>query len=162
MEITSGTEVVFKRTIKKEAGDRPDYTGMTSKAVIATVGMGQEGYWASLYITLGPYESTIFAVEKGFTQEDEWVPEGKVFFLDEFSVTASDNVLIEIGVAAESKDGFAYIVGWTYGYGQASLYPRRAHAFGPNSRPLYIIKNYSDRTIEVNINVYGVMERLTI
>ena len=83
MEIISGTEVVFKRTTKKEVGDRPDYTGMTSKAVIATVGMGQEGYWASLYLILEPYETALFVVEKGFTQEDEWVPENKIFFLED-------------------------------------------------------------------------------
>jgi hypothetical protein len=159
MIFVSGTEIIRASKVSTEPGDRPDYSGMISKVVVASAGLGQEGYWATTMLTINPGEEMWFTVERGFSLEEEYVPKNKVFYLDEFTVTASDNVLIRIGIGVQERGNpVIRAIGWSFGYGFATLQPKRAYAFMQDTRPAYFIRNEGNVPISVAINIYGVVE----
>jgi len=148
-------------SIKPIGAGKPDYSVEVSRSVIPTATLSQEGYWATIDMTISPYSYQWVAVEKGFDQTHETVPPGEVFYLDEYTVTTDNNVLIEIGAGnGNPVTGEIIIAGFAFGYGSASLHPRRAFNYPEGSVPLYYIANYSPYTITAHINIYGVIEVL--
>jgi len=155
------SRIVVYKEVPTELGDRVDYTSMISKVVMATSGLGQQGYWATTTLTIDAGQGIWFTVEKGFDPNYEYIPEGKGFYLDEYTVSASDNVLLTIAVGVQSVDSQTVkAIGYAFGFGQASLTPRRGYRFDPNTRPVYYIKNNGSSSITVNINIYGSLEPL--
>ncbi len=139
----------------------PDYTLKMSKVALASIfSETQEEYWVATSLNVEPNQALLFTIEKGFSEQYEYVPQGKVFLLDEYEVsTDGGQSLIEVGVAVQDRTGTLTAKRWDFGYGKGKLAPKRAIRFFPDTRPVYYIVNYHPTaTISCRVNIYGLIE----
>jgi len=145
---------------------RPDYSAHISKTAIPSLeskNNTQIGYWATSSLIISPNSQTTFTIEKGFSVKDEWVPKDTLFFIEAIEVFSNIDSLIKFQLLFEARNnpGVYTVIGQSYGWGQAVLFPKRCFMFRENTRPVYRIYNYNtSESIKVVINIYGFTEKV--
>lgn len=140
---------------------RPDYSRIVQRVSLSAPTAEQGPYWAVVGpFTIGSGESIAILIERGFSRNYEYVPQGKRFLIDHLEVTADANVLLRVDLQHEDMEGELTTLGIAYGYQRVILEPRRAFYFRENTRPVYVIYNYGDVSIKVFMNIYGTVENV--
>lgn len=132
------------------------------KAGILSISPLQIDYWACIELIIPPKTGKRLAVEKGFTKELEWIPKGYRFcftFVD-FSWNSNCLCLCAIEYEEKIKPGVYITKGLKYGYGFTEFPLGTLGILGEETRPWYLVYNFSDSEIRVFANIYGMWEKI--
>ena len=140
--------------------DLPDFQYGFSIIPRTALKPNQSSYFATTSFQVPPNSSALIKIGLGFSISEEWIPIGKKFSIWYVSFTANDNCLLETGIAVEMKNnpGQYTFLALKHGYGIAEYLSGIFFDFEQETRPVYYVYNFSNKTITVFLTVFGVTE----